>query len=129
MSTKKECVAVEQSSQPFENVEKNKPLRPMGRKGKRGTANSVQKQSTGGLQCDYCKRKFRFLCRLNNHVAIAHTGERPHKCSVCHRTFLRVSSLKEHMLTHTGEKPHKCVLCQASFSLKRNLKRHMLSQH
>ena len=57
-----------------------------------------------------------------------HTGERPHRCDVCHKQFARRNHLNYHVLTHTDERPHKCEVCQKRFSQPDNLKRHMF-QH
>lgn len=47
------------------------------------------------------------------------------ECSLCNFTCKRPSHLKRHMLTHTGERPHKCMHCPKSFAQKTDLNRHM----
>nr|XP_042901465.1 zinc finger protein 883 [Parasteatoda tepidariorum] len=47
-------------------------------------------------------------------------------CPQCDYSTYYPSLLKNHTLTHSGERPHKCSVCRKSFSLKGNLKKHML---
>ena len=44
-----------------------------------------------------------------------HAGDKPHKCSLGDKRFIRHSDLTSHMKTHTGDKPYKCNLCYKSF--------------
>lgn len=55
-----------------------------------------------------------------------HTGERPHKCQVCGKTFIQSGQLVIHMRTHTGEKPYKCPVegCGKGFTCSKQLKVH-----
>lgn len=53
-----------------------------------------------------------------------HTGERPHMCSVCSKTFIQSGQLVIHMRTHTGEKPYVCEACGKGFTCSKQLKVH-----
>ena len=46
------------------------------------------------------------------------------RCSTCHKTFKKPSTLKRHLITHTDSKPFVCTYCGRGFNVKHNLVRH-----
>lgn len=51
--------------------------------------------------------------------------EKPHKCSLCAKSFPTPGDLKSHMYVHSGSWPHKCHICSRGFSKHTNLKNHL----
>lgn len=78
-------------------------------------------------KCTYCTKTFTRKEHLVNHVR-QHTGESPHRCSYCNKTFTRKEHLTNHIRLHTGDSPHKCECCQKTFTRKEHLNNHM-KQH
>lgn len=50
-----------------------------------------------------------------------HTGETPHRCDFCSKTFTRKEHLLNHVRQHTNESPHRCTYCMKSFTRKEHL--------
>ena len=51
--------------------------------------------------------------------------EKPHKCSLCAKSFPTPGDLKAHMYVHTGTWPYRCPICTRGFSKQTNLKNHL----
>jgi len=45
-------------------------------------------------------------------------------CSICHKQYSSVKTLKRHMMIHTGEKPFQCPFCGRCFNQSHVMKRH-----
>uniref|UniRef100_A0A8C5NDH2 C2H2-type domain-containing protein n=1 Tax=Gouania willdenowi TaxID=441366 RepID=A0A8C5NDH2_GOUWI len=76
------------------------------------------------FKCDVCSKCFIRKCDLNKHMRF-HTGEKPFKCDVCRKCFTQKNDLNKHMRFHTGEKPFKCDVCRKCFTQKNDLNKHM----
>jgi len=46
-------------------------------------------------------------------------------CSYCHKDFLNMSALRQHMPVHTGEKKYQCGQCDRKFTQSSSLYKHM----
>lgn len=54
---------------------------------------------------------------------------RPHACTTCGRSFVRLEHLRRHERSHTKEKPFECVECTRCFARKDLLLRHQHKLH
>jgi len=64
--------------------------------------------------------------RMNKLRSVLRLQEKPHKCSLCSKSFPTPGDLKSHMYVHSGSWPYKCEMCSRGFSKQANLKNHML---
>eukprot|EP00066_Takifugu_rubripes_P011855 XP_011601121.1 PREDICTED: zinc finger and BTB domain-containing protein 48 [Takifugu rubripes] len=79
--------------------------------------------------CVTCSATFNGKEELRLHV-VSHTGDMPHKCSICPEQFMRKKSLTLHMMkAHGHPKPHACPQCPKTFLTRTELRVHEAAKH
>jgi uncharacterized C2H2 Zn-finger protein len=86
--------------------------------------NDVPSSSSPSFECTLCEKSFKKLSHLQRHMFI-HSNKKPHACTLCSKRFREANCLKKHLRTHTGEKPYHCSVCDKAFSQSQNLAKHM----
>ena len=69
------------------------------------------------VSCEKCGGKFKSLRNLKSHNMI-HTGEKPHKCTFCEKTFQQSHQKKAHeayIHAINSETSYKCKICGKSY--------------
>ncbi|XP_042364355.1 zinc finger protein 16-like isoform X2 [Plectropomus leopardus] len=71
-----------------------------------------------------CDKYFRSTSEVKKHVLMHHSTERPYKCDVCGKGFVKMCYLNAHAKIHSGEKPFVCHICGKAFLKHYGMQRH-----
>lgn len=72
-----------------------------------------------------CGKGFKAKIAYDRHI-IKETGDRPHICSDCEKSFLTKPELNRHVVhVHQKNEFYQCPLCQRYFAWEQNLKSHL----
>uniref|UniRef100_A0A3B5QYH4 C2H2-type domain-containing protein n=1 Tax=Xiphophorus maculatus TaxID=8083 RepID=A0A3B5QYH4_XIPMA len=73
--------------------------------------------------CSVCNKSFLRLSQLEEHKS-THQASKPFRCLECGKSFTQKTRLKTHQRVHTGERPFSCSICGKKFSRQDNCLRH-----
>lgn len=79
--------------------------------------------------CELCNRTFLLEKELMKHLKIEHLIERQVECDLCKRTFKSLGYLNNHLRSHNSEKPFPCTYCERAFKRKHNMIAHTQITH
>ena len=97
----------------------------------RSHVDEQHKEKTTAYVCNYCQKKFRFLCRLEQHCAV-HIDNKSFQCESCSMCFYIKEKLQKHIDTvHRSKNDcgHKCNECGKIFNSGHSLHTHRSKMH
>ena len=65
-------------------------------------------------RCSMCGKTFTTKDTLNKHLTV-HSTERQYKCGECGKLFKRISHVREHLKVHSNDRPYVCNMCNKTF--------------
>lgn len=82
------------------------------------------------VTCQHCGKSVGQSLMLL-HQKRYHTAETemPFFCTVCQKGFVQKRKYQDHMNIHTGERPHNCQFCSKTFADTANCLKHMRESH
>lgn len=82
----------------------------------------VADSDSGPCICSECGKTFRSSATLQCHIKLVHAREKPHKCTVCAKSYGQESALAQHY----RDEHHPCVLCETLFVDEKSLQEHLM---
>ena len=77
---------------------------------------------SGAHNCGQCGKMFGVWGHYKAHM-MNHDSRRPHCCTECSKSFVRLEDLRRHFVTH-GDFKFKCNQCEKQFFRAEHLKKH-----
>ena len=99
--------------------QKKLPLKIL-RDTKQMTNKKKKNPKEGKFSCKFCQKPFNYFKTYHIHESTQACSI----CKICGRKMFSNNTLKHHMKIHTGEKPHSCEKCDKTFRLAYCLERH-----
>lgn len=99
------------------------------------TDSSSLADSKGKYPCEFCTAVFRYKDKRDSHLN-KHTGQKPHKCNLCSKTFMSEAYLSKHKkLLHLSEAEkatavkYECSFCSKIYHRKKVFDKHLKSHN
>ncbi|XP_028817821.1 zinc finger and BTB domain-containing protein 38 isoform X2 [Denticeps clupeoides] len=88
----------------------------------------VKKGAQRAHKCSVCKRAYVTLSSLKRHENV-HSWHRAYPCHYCNKVFALAEYRTKHEIWHTGERRYQCIFCLETFMTYYILKNHQKAFH